>query len=355
MGAVRKMGVRGAAKQVKKIERIIVRMPNWLGDAVMATPCLHDLKNAFPEASITAMCQGAIGDLLLGHPAVDEFLNFKKPSGWIHKAHNPDILLPLKKGEYDVGVLLTNSLSSAYWFWRGGVKERVGFNTHGRRLFLTKPVPLPKDIEERHLVDVYKEILAPLGIPASDTNPELYLSKEEIESTKIKLSALKLSPEQKVIGINPGAAFGTAKCWPKASFEKLIERIVVETPHLVLCFGDQSGQALVQEITARMGERVVNLAGKTTLRELIAYISLCNAFLTNDSGPMHIGAALKVPMLALFGSTNPTKTGPYMSGEVIYKKTFCSPCYRRVCPIDFRCMEGISVDEVFHRLLALIR
>lgn len=157
-----------------------------------------------------------------------------------------------------------------------------------------------------------------------------------------------------MIGINPGAAFGSAKCWPKTSFEKLLERLVVETPHLMVVFGDMAGSALVDEITQGMGERVVNLAGKTTLRELLALIEACDAFLSNDSGPMHIAAALQVPLIALFGSTNPTKTGPYKFGEVIYKKVFCSPCYRRVCPIDFRCMEKISADEVFERLTALV-
>jgi heptosyltransferase-2 len=338
----------------QKIDRIIVRMPNWLGDAVMATPCLRDIKRAFPRATLTAMCQGGIGDLLAGSPFIDDFLRFKKISGWIHTGTHPDILMPLKKGDYDLGVLFTNSFSSAYWFWRGGVKKRLGFNTHYRRLFLNMPVSLPKDIEERHLVDVYKDLLVPLGIPRSDSVPELFLSKEEIAEAKAQLDSYKTFPNQKVIGINPGAAFGSAKCWPKEKFDRLIEKIIVETSHLIVCFGDQTGAPLVQMITQGKGDRVVNLAGKTNLRQLMALIKECNALLTNDSGPMHIAAALQVPLVAVFGSTNPTKTGPYGGGEVIYKKTSCSPCYRRVCPIDFRCMERIEVDEVFQRLIKLV-
>ena len=329
-------------------------MPNWLGDVVMATPCLQDIKQAFPDASLTAMCQGAVGDLIQGNPYVDHILRFKKISGWVHTAFHPNVLFPLKKEEFDLGVLLTNSFSSAYWFFRGGVKERVGFATHWRSLLLNRPVPVPKDIEERHLVEVYKDLLTPLEIPHSDTRPRLYVSPEENRAAQEKLNGLKLFPGQKVIGINPGAAFGTAKCWPKTSFEKLLERLVVETPYLMVVFGDMAGAPLVDEITQGMGERVINLAGKTTLRELLALIESCNAFLSNDSGPMHIAAALNVPLIALFGSTNPTKTGPYKFGEVIYKKVFCSPCYRRVCPIDFRCMEKISSDEVFERLTALV-
>jgi len=330
-------------------------MPNWLGDAVMATPCLQDIKQAFPEAKVTAMCQGAVADLVAGNPFVDQVLKFKKISGWIHTAFHPNILFPLKKEEFDLGVLLTNSFSSAYWFYRGDVKERVGFATHWRSLLLNHPVPVPKDIEQRHLVDIYKDLLVSIGIPRSETLPRLYLSEEEKKAAKERLDQLKLFQGQKIIGINPGAAFGSAKCWPKASFEKLLERLVIETPYLMVVFGDMAGASLVDEITQGMGERVVNLAGKTTLRELLALIDGCDAFLSNDSGPMHIAAALQVPLLAIFGSTNPTKTGPYKFGEVLYKQVSCSPCYKRVCPIDFRCMEKISSDEVFDRLVALVK
>lgn len=175
---------------VKKPKRIVVRMPNWLGDVVMATPCLQDIKQAFPDASVTAMCQGAVGDLIQGNPYVDQILRFKKISGWVHTALHPNLLLPLKKEEFDLGVLLTNSFSSAYWFWRAGVKERYGFATHCRSLLLNHPVQVPKDIEERHLVEIYKDLLIPLGISPSDTLPRLYVSPEEKKVAKDRLDGL---------------------------------------------------------------------------------------------------------------------------------------------------------------------
>jgi heptosyltransferase-2 len=119
---------------------------------------------------------------------------------------------------------------------------------------------------------------------------------------------------------------------------------------VVFYFGDMQGAPVVNEICENMPPRVLNLAGKTSLRELMALIDRCSVFLTNDSGPMHIASALGVPLLALFGSTSPVKTGPYNGGEVVNKRVMCSPCYRRTCPIDFRCMTSISAEEVYQKL-----
>lgn len=329
-------------------------MPNWIGDAVMAQPVIEDVRRGFPNAEITAMCQGAVGDLFLEDPNLDSIFKFKRMSGWIHQSEHRRIIDPLRKGGFDLGILLTNSLSSAWWFWRGKVKRRLGFATHCRSLLLNEAVPLPKKIEQQHLVDTYKELLLPLGIEHSDSMPTLYLSEQERESAKNWLGRCGV-PNEKWIGINPGAAYGSAKCWLPDRFRALIEKIIVNTPHNVVCFGDQTGAPLVAEISKGFGERVVNLAGRTTLRELLGLLSCLDAFLTNDSGPMHMAAALKVPLVALFGSTNSTKTGPYRWGEVIHKHVFCSPCYKRVCPIDFQCMKKIEVDEVYNKLMHQIK
>lgn len=331
----------------QSFKRIIVRMPNWLGDLVMATPILADLRKKFPESEIVAMCQGFSGDLITEDPNLNEIYRFKKPNRWIHKANPRTLIEPIRKGDFDLGILLTNSFSSAYYFWLGNVKERIGFATHGRALLLNKKVALPKNIETQHHVSTYKELLLPLQIPISDTKPKLYLTQEELNLAKNQLSGFK----GKLIGINPGAAYGSSKCWPPERFRALVEKILNETENTVVLFGDNAIKPLVEQIGNGLGDRVINMAGRTTIRELMALIKTCDAFLSNDSGPMHIAAALDVPLVALFGSTNPTKTGPYKNGTVIYKQTFCSPCYRRTCPIDFQCMLKISVNEVFDAIL----
>jgi heptosyltransferase-2 len=334
---------------------ILIRMPNWLGDAVMATPILTDLRHRWPEAKITALCQNPIGQLLIADPHVDQILDFKRPSGWIHRIHPVDILQPLQQGHYDLGILLTNSLSSAWLFWKGNVQNRVGYDTHWRRYLLDLPVSLPFRLNEQHLVTTYKMLLEPLGIPISNTNPTLYITAEEEQIAIDRLAKYGFSNKRHLfIGINPGAAYGSAKCWLPERFKEITYRLLNHPNVVVLYFGDKAGESLVCDICHHMPERVINLAGKTSLRELIAFIKHCHLFLTNDSGPMHIASALNVPLLALFGSTSDSTTGPYRGGKVIHKHVPCSPCYRRECPIDFRCMKQIEVNEVYQELSALL-
>lgn len=330
---------------------IIVRMPNWLGDLVMATPILTDLRNFWPETKITAMCQGALGVVIQEDPHIDELLNFKRPSGWLHRQVHGDIIQPLRQGHYDLGILLTNSFSSAWWFWRGHVEHRLGYATHGRSLLLNHPIPFPKQREIQHLVVTYKMLLEPLGIPISDSAPRLYLTEAEKKESAEWLNNYGISSTDPIIGINPGAAYGSAKCWLPDRFKKLTERLLEDSRVKIVYFGDKSGAPLVQEICSDLPDRVINLAGKTTLRQLMALISHCHFFLTNDSGPMHVASALDVPLLALFGSTSDIATSPYNGGKVLHKHVPCSPCHRRECPIDFRCMTQITVNEVYQEIM----
>lgn len=337
-------------------ENIIVRMPNWIGDLVMATPVLEDLRKKFPSAKITAMCQFNISALLKNDPNIDEIYSFKRPSGWIHRSEHLAIIEDLRRGNYDLGVLLTNSFSSGWWFWRGNVANRIGFTDTLRNLLLTKIVPWPKELETQHQVITYKNLLEPLGIQLSSTSPALYITAEEEDAAKEQLLKLGIEPRRDIlIGINPGAAYGSAKCWLPERYRAVVERLLKDPRVRVVFFGDQSGASLVDEICKGLPEeRVIQLAGKTTLRTLMALIRLCAVFLTNDSGPMHIAAALNVPLLALFGSTSDVKTGPYKSGKVIHKHVECSPCYKRKCPIDFRCMKRITVEEVYAEIKDLL-
>lgn len=330
---------------------ILIRMPNWLGDLVMATPIIQDVRTKWPNASITAMCQSPVGALLENNPHLNEVLNFKKPSGWIRPSPHIDLINTLRRGEYNLGILLTNSFSSAWWFWRGHVKNRIGFAGNLRGLLLDKAIPFPQNKETQHLVLTYKTLLYPLGIAPSSTPPTLYVSENEKKAAQALLKTKGYDPEKNIlIGINPGAAYGSAKCWLPERFHAVTEKLLLDPRVVVAYFGDPSGASLVNDICKGFTSRVLNFAGKTTLRELLALIQSCSVMLTNDSGPMHIAGALKVPLVALFGSTSDIKTGPYGGGVVIHKKVECSPCYKRVCPIDFRCMKQIEVDEVYEAI-----
>lgn len=333
-------------------KNILIRMPNWLGDLVMATPIIQDVRNHWPKAFITAMCQSNVGSLLEYDPHLTEIYRFKKPSGWIHRVHHTDIIETLRRGEYDLGILLTNSFSSAWWFWRGRVGNRIGFSTNLRSFLLNKAVPFPAHKEKQHLVITYKALLEPLGIPISSTSPTLYVSNQEQDHAQELLASDGYRKGENIlVGINPGAAYGSAKCWLPDRFRMLTQKLLENPLIMVAYFGDSAGASLVNDICKGFNERVINFAGRTTIRELMALIQACDVMLTNDSGPMHIAAALKTPLVALFGSTSDIKTGPYGGGTVIHKHVECSPCYKRVCPIDFRCMKQIEVDEVYQAIL----
>lgn len=337
-------------------KKIIVRMPNWLGDLVMATPVLADLRHHFPHAEITAMCQSTVAGLLTHDPHIDEVYSYKRPSGWIHRPEHWNIIQEIRKGEYDLGILLTNSFSSAWWFWRGKVKHRLGFAGNVRSWLLTTAVPFPKNVQKQHLVLTYKALLAPLGIVQSNTAPCLYISEEENNEALELLKLQDFDPEKhQLVGINPGAAYGSAKCWLPERFVNVSRKLLEDPSVRIVYFGDHAGAPLVQSICTQLPQdRVLNLAGKTTLRQLMALINLMKVFLTNDSGPMHIASALGRPLVALFGSTSDVKTGPYSNGTVIHKHVECSPCYKRTCPIDFRCMKRIEVDEVYETIRKLL-
>lgn len=331
------------------IQNIVVRMPNWVGDLVMATPVLTDLRQAYPNATITAMCRFPICDLLKTDESIDELFCFHKEGNQFKpREEKRDIIAKLQAGKFDLGILLTNSFSSSWLFWQGNVQRRIGYAHFPRSLLLTDSVAFP--CEKQHQVDLYKGLLKPLGIERSSTSPRIYVEDQEIEAAQALLYKRGYQTGSKLIGMNPGAAYGAAKCWPSERYQKLAKELLKEDVWIVF-FGDGGSREMIQKICQELGERAINLAGFTTIRELACLIQECDVLVTNDSGPMHIGSALGTPLVALFGSTDRHVTGPYGQFEsVVCKEAACSPCLKRVCPIDFRCMTEISVEEVADRV-----
>jgi len=328
----------------------------------MSTPSLKVLRELYPEAHITAMCQSNVSDILISNPYLDEIWSYKKPKSTKEKR---EIINLLKEKKFDLGILFTNSLSSAWWFFRGRVKKRIGFASDMRSLLLTEAVPFPENRKSQHLIFTYLLLFksgfkskkgkpnrphgpAPGGPVAGGPVPELYVTAQEKEKAKKRLIDNGLSPDQKIIGIAPGAAFGTAKRWFPERFKSLAERFAVEDNIQVVCLGHKSEIDLGKTIC--QSTKIINLVGKTSLRELLAIISVCDAFLANDSGPMHIAAALKIPLVAIFGPTDEKVSRPYPERTVLRKNLSCSPCHLRECPQSHECMKGVSVDEVCRKL-----
>lgn len=322
----------------KRPSSFLVRLPNWIGDAVMATPVLLALRDHFPYATISCMGTPAIVELLHSFPGI---------SNW-YTLHEQ---IP----SHEVGLLLTRSFSSAWNFFKKKLPIRIGFTGHYRRFLLTHPISPPETEEYEHAVLTYLRLVEIITSgPAPRYNPQLFVTEEQIQEVAMTLEQHDITPHHVLIGINPGAAYGSAKCWPKERFRQ-VAKALLEQPNIrLLFFGDRATKPLVDEICARLPPRVINLSGKTSITQLKCYLQRLTLLLTNDSGPMHMASALGVPTVAIFGSTNPTKTGPWSNGIVVQHKTACSPCYLRKCPIDFRCMLHVTTEMVLNQITALL-
>jgi len=328
----------------RNIQKIVVRAPNWIGDAVMATPVFFDLKQLFPRAHIMLLASDSIGTLLHGLEPIDEYMLFSRSKEKKRKEENRVVQL-LRAYQADLGVLLPRSFSSAWLFFKAGIPRRLGYSDHFRRWLLTDAKRLPRD--EIHDLLGYRELLKDFGSLSKKCSLSLVVTEEEREQMKIRLHALGIPNEDRIILLNPGAAYGTAKCWPPKFFRTLASMIGSSTRTTVLFVGDEASRDWIAELIDGSPDNIRSIAGETSLRELVALISLGDLLVTNDSGPMHIAAALQRPLIALFGSTNPQRTGPWGSGTVLYKQVACSPCYLRQCPKDFCCMSRILPEEVY--------
>lgn len=322
--------------------KIIVRLPNWLGDCVMATPILSDLREKYPTAQIDVLAKTSCAELIIENPHVNKIIP-------LNKKNHCSIVKRLRCEKYDMGVLLTNSFSSAWLLWKAGVKEIIGFKGQWRTWLLDKAIQMPIEREKIHQVFQYKTLLTHLGI-STESCPQLFLSQSEKTNALQLLRNSGIPIDAEIIGINPGAAYGSAKCWLPERFTEVTRNLLQDQHRWVIFFGDKTGRPLVNDICTHLNDRCINLAGQTSIRQMLAIIHCCHKFLTNDSGPMHIAAALNIPLVALFGSTNEIATGPFNWGQVIHKHVECSPCYKRTCPIDFRCMKRISSQEVIQKI-----
>lgn len=320
-------------------KNILIRLPNWIGDAVMASPVIAGIKERFTQSKITLMGKESICSLFYKDPSVDAFfiLGKNQPS--------KELLKELQVRKFDWALLLTNSFSSAWLLYRAKIPYRVGYSKEMRKWLLTDSLAYPKE-KKIHQVELYQKLIHPLG-NVEKRLPKLFLSDQEIKGAQDFLDKCEVFQNHLLIGVNPTAAYGPSKCWPEHRFRHLAQKLLEEQNIIVFFFGDPASEEKVQRIAQDLGPRCFNLAGKTSLRQLMALIHRCDLFLSNDSGPMHMADALGTKGVALFGSTSPEATGPLQKARILKKSVECSPCFKRECPIDFRCMMSLSVEEVY--------
>jgi heptosyltransferase-2 len=334
-----------------QVNRVLVRVPNWVGDVVHSLPAIAALRSHFADAELTVVSRGEAGTVLQHHPAVDHVVGYRTVRGFGQLRHLRKTAARLRRESYDLGVVLTNSFESAWLFWWAGIPRRYGFATDGRGWLFTEPQPCTAKTRRLHQADYYLALLAGLGVKAPRGWQRLEPTAAERDSAMRRLVAAGWRPERPLIALCPGAGFGSAKRWPLDRFGALGERLAKDRGATLVVLGGAAEQPMGEALVARIGEGSINLTGETSLRDALAIVSLSTVVVSNDSGLLHLAAASGTPVVALFGPTDPNRTGPTVltpsSVTIVRRSVSCSPCELRECPIDHRCMVWIDPDEVY--------
>ena len=318
--------------------RILVRSPNPLGDACMAIPAVRAIKQGRPDARITVLTPDTIADLWQGVTDVDNIITKGKKDGPLNVARrlrNSGVI-------FDVALLMPNSMRVALEAWLTGIDRIVGYEGHKRRWLLNQTIDIPDPGPVQHHVRFYLRMAQRIG--AAVQNKEF----------STPLGHAPAPPDDGVLrlGLCPGAEYGPAKRWPKYRYIEAASRISSEVDCEWLVFGSPNEADLGAEVASGIQGKSTNLAGKTTVEELIEHLRDCDLLLTNDTGTMHLAALYGIPTVSIFGSTEPAWTGPLGKNHTVLRRhVACTPCFLRDCPLDFRCMEAVDVDSVVSAVL----
>jgi heptosyltransferase-2 len=323
-------------------KRLIVFAPNWLGDAVMALPAIEDVRRQAPGASISVAARPSIAPLFALVPGIrDVVVVDRHGAGWREGVRQ------LREGSFDAALLLPNSLHSALTAWRAGIPERWGYRAQGRAALLTRAVRAPA--ARAHQALYYQRLTEALGFAPGPLEPCLDAPADAHRAAAELLASAGWNGRSTLVALAPGAAYGGAKRWPAASFAALAAALAGDDVASVLVGGGADAPAGAAVVAALEGRtRVVDLIGRTDLPSLAGVLAQCRALVSNDSGAMHFGAALGVPLVAIFGPTNERETRPTGRLEpiVLTHDVWCRPCMLRECPLTHRCMHGVTVETV---------
>jgi heptosyltransferase II len=331
----------------KGVNRILVRGVNWVGDTILTYPTIQRLKSLFPHAHLAILVSSSLVDLWKTFPYVDEIIPFQKKKGMGSFWEDLNLSQTLKERNFDLAVVLPRSFRSAFQVYLARIPIRIGYRDEGRSFFLTHGIRRTKEILHSHRVHYFQKLTEPLGKAEGSPFPRIFLREEDRRWAQQALKDWNLLDGRLLIGMNPGATYGAAKCWYPERFGELGRRIFKNWKAAVFLFGKEEEGPIAKEILQHMKEGGIDLTGKTNLLQLAALLECCQLLVANDTGTMHVASAVGTPIAALFGSTDPVTTGPWGEGHVVIKKGIpCSPCLKRICPTDHRCMDLITVDEV---------
>ncbi len=325
--------------------RVVIRAPNWLGDTVLALPAMAALRTHFASASLTMAAPPSVAALFREDTGV-------RPDAVLVLPASPrEAVLALREGGFDLGILFPNSFRSAWSLRRAGIPQRWGIARGARGWLLTRRSE--RGAAGAHHADYYRGLVRGLGIPCDDRPPTLAASTGSLTAAASLLLRARIPVDAPLVGVAPGAAYGQAKQWPPERMAAVMAHLVRE--HGVTCVvvgaahdrpSLRAIESWLQSHAPETQSRVLDLVGRTDLGSLVGVASRCRVFVSNDSGAMHVAAALGRPVIAMFGPTDERATRPLGRGAVLTADVFCRPCHLRDCPIDHRCMKRIDVETV---------
>lgn len=326
-----------------RLRSLLIRAPNWIGDVVLSLGAVRDLRRNFPEARIEVLARPWVADL---YRAVREVDAVRASAGFRADVES-------LRGAFDAAVLLTNSFGSALVAFAAGIPERWGYATDGRGALLTRRARVPPSLRGSSEVYYYRAMVAGVGLEVSAAQD---ISLRCPEEWGARGAALLEDDGAPWVGLNPGAFYGTAKRWIPARYAAVGDLLSRQAGARIAILGGPSERPLADAIAAAMTSPTRVLSGETSLPELVGVISRLRLLVTNDSGPMHVGAALGVPLVAIFGPTDWRETAPLGDRQRLVREAVeCAPCKLRECPIDHRCMRRITVERVVAEARELLR
>jgi heptosyltransferase-2 len=326
--------------------RILIRATNWVGDAIMALPALRAVRTRFPEAHIAIVARPYVAEIYRDQHVCDQLVPYDVQGAQSSISGRERLAHKLREQKFDVALLLQNAFDAAWLAWRAGIPERIGYARDARSILLTKAVPVPKPGEiPTHEQFYYLQLLRRAGW-LDHLNGESYIAlnidPQAKQQAEQRLLAAGVRPNALRVAIGAGASYGSAKCWPTDRFADVANRLASESDADVILFGTPTELAVSSAISAGMRRSPIDLTGKTSVADLPALLSQCHLFIGNDSGAMHVASAVGLPIVAIFGPTDPLGTAPVTTRcTIVQEKPYCSPCFLRRCPTDHRCMTRI--------------
>ena len=344
-----------AGRSFKEGRNLLIRGTNWIGDAVMTLPAISAVRQTFPGARITILVKPWVAELFHLCPDVDEVMIFQSPGPHDGVTGKWRLAGELKKKNFDTAILLQNAIEAAIIARMAGIPVRAGYNSDARGLLLSHSVRRTRAVREIHQTGYYLEMVKALGCQTSGADVRMQTGRETGLLAESLMQRFGLERDRILIGMAPGAAYGPAKKWFPERFASVSDRLAEALPVQTILFGSAGDRDSTDAVRRSAKIPILDLAGQTSLKEAMALMSRCRVFVSNDSGLMHVAAALGVPTVAIFGSTNTVTTAPVgRRVAIVHKPVPCSPCLKQTCPTDFRCMAMIGVDDVYDAARGLL-